>query len=243
MNSRNNNLLVEKIITLVGNEGSYSFKEDDIIGEGTFGKTYKASISDHSFVVLKKKVIRCRPYDFYMYDLIQREFLLLQPSNHDNVTRMIDFIYPESDPRSFVKEFYIIKEYGDTNLKNFINKYENGLPSNLIHKYLIQILKGLVYLHSEKNIIHGNLKPENIIIFKYKENYDEKDYFLKITDFDIDNKKILPIEDQFDDEITDALLYKAPEVLLKLDFNISSVDIWSVGCIFYEMKIKKVIWN
>jgi len=58
---------------------------------------------------------------------------------------MIDFIYPESDPRSFVKEFYIIKEYGDTNIKNFINKYENGLPSNLIHVNIFYIIKLYIY--------------------------------------------------------------------------------------------------
>ena len=52
-------------------------------------------------------------------------------------------------------------------------------------EFLIQLLKGLFYLHEEKKIIHKDIKPENILI--------DEDMNLKISDYGINainNKKV-----------------------------------------------------
>ena len=67
-----------------------------------------------------------------------------------------------------------------TNLESFVKimKSQGGrIPQELIIKIFKQILKGLVYLHSQ-NIIHRNIKPDNILI--------DENYNIKITGFGIE---------------------------------------------------------
>ena len=71
---------------------------------------------------------------------------------------------------------YLIFEYMDYDLKNFIESYENNevIPISLIKEILKQILNGLAYIHLE-GILHRDLKPQNLLI--------EKSGIIKLADF------------------------------------------------------------
>ena len=72
-------------------------------------------------------------------------------------------------------KIYLIFEYFEKNLLNLIELHEHGLPAPLISALLHKIIKCLQYLHS-KNIVHRDVKPENILL--------NADYsLLKICDF------------------------------------------------------------
>lgn len=43
-------------------------------------------------------------------------------------------------------------------------KYSNGLPEDIIETIILQVSKGLECLHNKMNVIHGDIKPENILI-------------------------------------------------------------------------------
>jgi serine/threonine protein kinase len=84
--------------------------------------------------------------------------------------------------------------------------------------FLYQILRGLKYLHSA-DLIHCDLKPTNILV----SNCD-----LKICGFGSVNTFHL-------NSYIVRRHYQAPELFLESPLRTSSVDLWSVGCIFAEL--------
>lgn len=95
----------------------------------------------------------------------------------------------------------------------------------------MQLLRGLKYLHSA-NILHRDLKPGNLLI---NANCD-----LKICDFGL--ARTSRGNDQFMTEYVVTRWYRAPELLLCCDNYGTSIDVWSVGCIFAEILGRKPIF-
>lgn len=91
--------------------------------------------------------------------------------------------------------------------------------SHDIFNCMINICDGLIQLHSI-NIIHGNIKPSNILITDC-DNYVLTDY-CKNQLYDLSD--YLPV-------IT-TYRYTAPEVFLSKEYNIKS-DMWSYGCLLH----------
>jgi len=61
------------------------------------------------------------------------------------------------------KHFVMVFEVLGKNLLNLINRYGNrGIPIPLVREITKQILTGLSYMHSVCNMIHTDLKPENV---------------------------------------------------------------------------------
>ncbi|CAO3669116.1 unnamed protein product [Umbelopsis ramanniana] len=51
------------------------------------------------------------------------------------------------------------------NLLSVIKRYKHrGIPTNIVKQITKQVLLGLEYLHTECNIIHTDLKPENVLV-------------------------------------------------------------------------------
>ena len=87
----------------------------------------------------------------------------------------------------------------------------------------MEICLGLEEIHSKK-IIHRDLKPENIFL--------TKELQLKIGDFGI-SKQIKNINEYAKTQVG-TLSYMAPEIIKGENYN-NKVDIWSLGCIIYEL--------
>ena len=91
-----------------------------------------------------------------------------------------------------------------------------------ILRIMSEICEGLAYCHSKK-IAHKDLKPKNIVIMNN---------IAKICDFGI--ARIIQKTDEYIETKRKTLAYAAPEVF-KGQFRPLPADIWSLGCICYEL--------
>jgi serine/threonine protein kinase len=105
----------------------------------------------------------------------------------------------------------------------------------LIKRYMVNILLGIEYMHSQK-IIHRDLKPSNILIFGEEKDAMGVGNVAKICDFGLSK----PYTYQgYQTPNTVTSWYRAPEITLGYHHYDYKVDVWSVGCILYEMIAKR----
>jgi serine/threonine-protein kinase ULK/ATG1 len=179
------------------------------IGNGSFSKVYKAIDTDtNQYVAIKK--INFFDFSDSIKKRIHNELFILQSLNHKNIVKFIDFEYVNNN-------LFIIFEYCDGDISEYIGKIKNEQELKQLFKGVID---GISYLHS-KNIIHRDIKPQNILI---------KDGEPKICDFGFSAM----IKDEFylNNTICGTPLYMSPEVLNYRPYNMKS-DIWSLGILFF----------
>ena len=101
---------------------------------------------------------------------------------------------------------------------------------DLVRTITKDILTSLKYLKS-KGIVHCDLKPENILFkdFGCKQ--------VKIIDFGSST-----FVNDVDYTYLQTRPYRAPEMVFGCVYDFS-IDIWSLGCIIYEIITKKVLFN
>jgi len=120
--------------------------------------------------------------------------------------------------------------YCSFDLKKIL-KQTSCLATSQVKNYLHQLLEGVQALHS-KDVVHRDLKPANILV--------GDDGVLKICD--LGSSRVT--SDCCD--LTPGLVtlwYRPPEILLGTKTYGSSVDLWSVGCIFAEMVSNRVLFD
>jgi serine/threonine protein kinase len=183
------------------------------IGKGSFSTIYKCKhIHSNKIYALKEILIDKNKNKMN----IKREFEIMRKLNHRNIVKIHDVIIDTHLSNIyFIMDYY---EYGD--LSKFLNK--KPLKEKFTQKYMIQLSNGLEYL-LENNILHRDLKPQNILLSK---NYD-----IKITDFGF---ATYYTKNTIINTLCGSPMYMAPEIITKNGYDYKS-DLWSVGIILYEM--------
>ena len=160
---------------------------------------------------------------------ISREVKILQLlSGGPNIIKLCDLIQKDEEDflgektfsRCIVYDYLIDSEQIDNQLYQNINDFDARL-------YLYKILEALEFCHS-KGIMHRDVKPKNIIInHKLKElrliDYGLAEYYIPKTEYNVR---------------VSTGPYKGPELLVKDKLYHYSLDIWSLGCVMFEMIFK-----
>ena len=111
-----------------------------------------------------------------------------------------------------------------------INSPLGYIPEEIAIDFLIQIFEVIDYLHSNVNIVHCDIKPENFVVIFDKEKGNKP--ILKLIDFGNVRRKPKNKERLFNFSGTKE--YMAPEALENAGFN-EKVDEWAAGIIMFNI--------
>ena len=187
------------------------------LGESAFATVFKVrSKLDNEIYAMKK--VKFGPLSEEKKENVLNETRIMASLKHPNILAFKEAFFDEGTCLCIITEF---AEGGNILAK--IEEYKNIgsiFTEADIWDYLIQMLRGLQCLHSNR-ILHRNIKSANIFLCKG---------VVKIGDFNVSNanKNFLYLR-----QIV-ALYYACPEVWKDKPYK-SSSDIWSLGCIVYEM--------
>ena len=145
-----------------------------------------------------------------------RDIYYMKYFNHPNIIKLLNIINERNikcrNNKGCQIIGYNIKKY-DNKLLDIINMTKNNI--NLRKQILYQILNGIKHIH-DSNFIHNNLNVTNILIYGS---------VIKISNFSYMYENIAK---------ESVNINKAPEFLSKLETD-NKVDMWSIGCIMYQM--------
>ncbi|KAK3566010.1 hypothetical protein QTP86_024193 [Hemibagrus guttatus] len=187
----------------------------DKLGEGTYATVYKgrSKLTDN-LVALKE--IRLEHEEGAPCTAI-REVSLLKDLKHANIVTLHDIIHTD-------KCLTLVFEYLERDLKQYMDDCGSIMCVHNVKIFLFQLLRGLAYCHHRK-VLHRDLKPQNLLINDRGE--------LKLADFGLARAKSVPTKTYSNEVVT--LWYRPPDVLLGSTEYSTPIDMWGVGCIFYEM--------
>jgi serine/threonine-protein kinase len=186
--------------------------------KGGMGATYKAKHPIlERYVVLKKLLLKGSKIFISRF---KREARLMIDFNNDYIVSVYD-IFKEGS------SYYIAIEYVDgVSLSDLIRR-ERYLTNEASLLIFYEVCKALKYVH-DKNIVHRDIKPGNILISKEGE--------VKLIDFGIATS-----DDEVDDGLTKEGMtlgtpsYMAPEQIKDSKNVDKRADIYSMGVMLYEM--------
>ena len=188
----------------------------ELIGNGGFGEVYKALWHTGDRIVTVK----------YCDDMSTE--ILLKNLAHPNITRILGHGQDE-------KGKYIIREYVDgKNLKEMLGK-DTKLTDRQFLTIARQIIDAIYYLHAQ-GIVHGDIKPENILI---PAELEKK--FVKVTDFGLSRSIMNNFEQSIDTTIVRGTMnYMAPEQLYERQNPTQLSDIYSLAKLLLRMRAGKL---
>ncbi|XP_061941051.1 cyclin-dependent kinase-like 4 isoform X2 [Apis cerana] len=191
----------------------------EIVGEGSYGMVMKCKHRESGQFVAIKRFLETEE-DYEVRKMAFREIRMLKKLRHDNLVNMIEVFRRK-------KRFYLVFEYLDHTLLNELeNVGGHGLGLEMSKRYIYQILRGLDFCHGS-NIMHRDVKPENILI--------SPNGVVKLCDFGFARFVNSPNESCTDYVAT--RWYRAPELLVGDPRYGRPIDIWAVGCLYAEMVV------
>lgn len=178
---------------------SYNYRVESVLGQGTFGITYLASVKMAGALGAIDVNVKVAIKEFFMRDIngrsdatvtsgsnggiydeykrkFTREALNLSRLQHPNVIKVIESFEANNTV------YYVMEYISGGSLDDYIAK-SNGLKEGEAIRIIKQIGSALSFMHSQ-NMLHLDLKPSNIMLketgdvvlidFGLSKQYDEK---------------------------------------------------------------------
>jgi len=195
------------------------------IGDGTTAVVYKATHSFYGQVAVKKFYAR------YSFNAIREVELMRSVENHPQFMSVLDTWVDETNFCS-----YVAMELLDGDLLSLIE--ENSMSSKDMVECAYQLIKAVEYLHA-KHIVHFDLKPENIGYIKQSNGSIQ----YKILDLGTAEMFSYVAKPSFQDSVNNGetvlstIQYRSYEAIVLNGKHVHNEksDIWSLGCIIYEL--------
>ncbi|NWU70031.1 NEK3 kinase, partial [Pterocles burchelli] len=192
------------------------YKVLKVLGEGSFGRALLVHhrISDQKYAM---KEIRL-PMSSSDVENSRREAVLLAKMKHPNIVA-----YKESFEAD--GHLYIVMEYcDDGDLMQKIKQQRGKLfPEDTILHWFVQMCLGVKHIH-DKRVLHRDIKSKNVFLTQNGK--------VKLGDFG--SARLLAHPASYACTYVGTPYYVPPEIWESMPYNNKS-DIWSLGCILYEL--------
>eukprot|EP00041_Stephanoeca_diplocostata_P018530 m.388027 g.388027 ORF g.388027 m.388027 type:complete len:520 (-) comp21042_c0_seq1:200-1759(-) len=189
------------------------------VGEGSYGMVLKCRNRESGQLVAIKRFLESEE-DKQVKKIAMREVKMLKLLRHDNLVNLLEVFRRK-------KRLYLVFEYVDHTLLDDLEANEvYGLSSSTVRQYLWQIISAVEFCHS-RNVIHRDVKPENILV--------SKEGIVKLCDFGFARIVASAAIGEVHTDYVATRWYRAPELLVGDITYGKSVDVWAIGCLLAEM--------
>ncbi len=214
------------------------------IGKGSYGNVYLGKNKDDDKCYAIKVISKSQLQSKIVYQYFNNEIYILKHINHPNIVKYISLVEKK-------KDYWLIIEYCNGGslvkaLKYHLTKYNKPVPEEIVRYFIKNILTAVIYLNN-KNIIHRDIKSDNILLHYENEQDLEANNFtkakIKLIDFGF--ARYLD-ENELAGSLVGTPMYMDPKVLQTFlesksrvvqGFYDQKVDVWSLGILTYELLI------
>ena len=192
------------------------------IGDGGMATVYRARCTLLDRIVAVKILKEEYAQDIVLVQKFKSEAQAAARLSHPNIVN----VYDVGEDNGF---HFIVMEYVEgTNLKEYIREKGPLTPDEAV-RIALMICEGLIRAH-EKGLIHRDIKPHNILL--------TRDGTAKVADFGI-ARAANSVTITYSGDMVGSVHYVSPEQARGEPVN-STSDIYSLGCVLYEMVIGRV---
>ncbi len=219
----------------------------EIIGTGAYAVVYSDYSNEHGPVAIKRN-LKDKKFDFCGTIREMHINNLFSSTDHPNIIQMLEVIskycsfgdnsVPSHIPDDQIEdEYHYVYPLADFDLYKYIVSVKDddgGVDYEIMKEITLDITLGLEFMH--RNLyIHRDIKPENILLF-----YEDGSLTAKICDLGFTAKF-----NKYDEHTPKVITswYRAPELMVNIREYDQKVDVWSLGCIIYEMITCKPLLN
>ncbi|XP_042416709.1 protein STRUBBELIG-RECEPTOR FAMILY 7-like [Zingiber officinale] len=193
-----------------------SFSEDNLVGEGSYGRVYKAQFNNGKVLAVKKlnpKSLPIRSLDNFLELVVNISHL-----HHPNLSELVGYCF-EHGQQLLVYDFH-----KNGSLSDFLPLSDEPLTWNARVKIALGTARALEYLHEvcSPSVIHKNLKSSNILL--------DVDLNPHLSDCGLES--LIPNADFQGSEI--KMGYDPPELSMAGQYTLKS-DVYSFGVIMLEL--------
>lgn len=202
----------------------------DCLASGSYGSIFKILSDKYVVKLIKNTDFDSSVREIYFCNLMKNTNGIIQikttESQFDSdYNCFISYKKYMCDLNMFIKCIHDIE---------FINQFQIN-RSRVIDDITYELLFTLMKIHSN-GVIHADLKPENILI-----NFDieTQKVDLVICDFGMS----IYTENDYEDLLIQTKSFRAPEILGFRSLVRFKNDVWSMGCILYELFLGRPLFD
>ena len=196
-----------------------SYAAERVIGNGSFGVVYQATVIETGNTVAIKKVLQDRRFK-------NRELQIMGSLDHPCVVSLKHCFYSKGDKADDVYLNLVMEYIPETIHRTLRNhtKAKKLVPLLYTKVYMFQIARSLAYIHSQ-GVCHRDIKPQNLLL-------NAKTHETKLCDFG-SAKRLVPGEANV--AYICSRYYRAPELVFEATEYTNAIDVWSMGCVMAEL--------
>ncbi|KAA8498490.1 Glycogen synthase kinase-3 beta [Porphyridium purpureum] len=205
---------------------SFTYSAVKVIGNGSFGVVFQATVGETGETVAIKKVLQDKRFK-------NRELQIMRSLDHPNVVMLKHCFYSQGDKPDEVF-LNVVMEYVPETVYSVSRQFKGQkkpVPLIYVKVYTYQLLRSLMYIHA-RGMCHRDIKPQNLLV-------DPETHILKLCDFG--SAKML-VKGEPNISYICSRYYRAPELIFGATDYSCAIDAWSAGCVMAELMLSHPVF-